>query len=636
MGIIEERIEMANRYKQGAWMLLALVFLIKIPSLVESPGTGIDPSWKIGLHLARERGLVVGRDLFFTYGPWGFLSVPLVLVRSLWLAALSYKLAVHLCLFLALGLWMHRRLTGWKAYLAPLSLLFFAHDPEYHPLLALGLGLHLTLGIRKESWLWGALLGMAGSPAGLIKFSMGLATLIMIGGGMLSALWLKRRHVMLALGLGFFIGTWGCGLMALGSLEAFRRFLSTSLEIALGYGAALQRKGPLWQVLLVLGAVVAFAGGVLLERRERLRDSLSLILPGAGLLLLTLKHAFVRQETHVLTGFSVGSLLLTWICLELADRGRWLSRGLRWAGALALGLGTLILAPPTQLLQLPQALSSPWREVLRAERETRDPEFRSRLRQSLRKALPLGDEVRNLVGGRSVDVLTLEVSLIEAWGLRWTPRKVLQSYAAYTSHLDALDAAFFSGPSAPERLLVDLQGLDTRHPLMDAPATWREILRHYRPLGQDSRWLVLGLREPPGSVLEIPLRRLRAPLNHPIPVPRLMAGHLEMQVILKPSLLGKLAALPWTLPEVRLGLISPTPQPLRRIIAATARRPFPVIDPWPELPEDLAALFEDRKLPAPSSLVFVTWDAWAWEEVEVAFFQVERRDPPKSPPLPEN
>ncbi|HEX9428021.1 MAG TPA: hypothetical protein VGA64_09555, partial [Candidatus Polarisedimenticolia bacterium] len=105
--------------RTGRLLFLVLVFFLTLPPLAETVGVGIDPSWKLGMHLVRDHGLVLGRDLFFTYGPWGFLSIPLTLAPSLWLQSVGYCLAVHLALFVALGVWIHRRLDGWGGTMAP-------------------------------------------------------------------------------------------------------------------------------------------------------------------------------------------------------------------------------------------------------------------------------------------------------------------------------------------------------------------------------------------------------------------------------------------------------------------------------------------------------------------------------------
>ncbi len=362
--------------------------------------------------------------------------------------------------------------------------------------------------------------------------------------------------------------------------------------------------------------------GLLRDRREQPAELPALVFPFVGLLLITFKHAFVRQETHAFLAFVVGSVVLAWIALASAGRGHRMARAARGCGALALTAGALWVVPPKHLPHLPAAVGEHVGQALRVAQEFRRPDHRLRLQEELRAKLPLPAAARKLLGGHTVDILTIEVGMAEAWDLNWRPRRVLLSYTVATGKLDAMDAAFFAGPTAPERLLVDLQGIDTRHPFMDAPRTWRQILSRYEPLGRDRRWLILGLRERPRTAVETQLHRIRVPLNHVAPVPNPTDGHLEMQVRLEPSLLGRLVSLPWKIPEVRLGLISSDARPPRRILAATSDRPFPLTGLWPESPEDLGRLFDERALPPPAGIAFFTRGSWAWREAEVDFVQV--------------
>jgi hypothetical protein len=622
--------------KRIGWIVIGASCLLTVPALVTVPSAGIDPSWELGLHLARDHGIVVGRDVFFNYGPWGFLNVPMTLARPLWLAAVAYRFVVQLALFLAVGLWMQRRLGGWGALLPAIPLVLFIPPPEYRLLLALLLWTRLALDTEQERPHWAASLGAAAAATVMIKFSVGLAALMIVAGGAAAAWWLHRWRSMLALVAGFATGVVAWGLVALGSLEAVGRFLEASAEIAIGYGTALARLGPLWQPVLVLAACLLLVLGLLRVRREQLRRHIALIVPAAGLLLLTFKHAFVRHETHAFLALGVGSVVLSWIALESAGYGGPVDRGLRAAGVLALVAGALIVSPPAHLLRLPSTLGRNVGQALQASRETRDAAHRARLSARLRRALPLHERARELIGDRTVDILTVEVSMAEAWGLNWRPRPVLQSYAVATSRLDDLDASFFAGPSAPERLLVNLQGLDTRHPFMDAPKTWRQILSRYRPLGRDARWLVLGLRERPRRWVETPLQRMSVPLNRLAPTPVPATGHLEMRVHLEPSLLGRLVALPWKRPEIRLGLIADDATPPRRILPATSRRPFPITRGWTDTPEDLWNLYADPDWSVPRGVAFVTRGAWAWKDPVIEFYQVEWLDPAckVAPPIP--
>jgi hypothetical protein len=616
----------ASVLQRVGWVLVAVVGLLTIPDLVVRPSVGIDPSWELGLHLARDHGFVVGRDIVFNYGPWGFLNQPLTLTPSLWMAAVGYRLLAQLALFSALGLWMQRRLDGWKALVALVPLVLFLPSPEYRWLLALGLWLALYLTTRRERAFPGTLLGLIAAAAVLVKFSMGLAALMMVGGGVVAAWCIGRRRSALSAAAGFAAGVVLWGVVALGSFGALIEFLSASLEISSGYNAALERRGPLWQPILVLASALLVAEGLLRDRKSQPIELLALVLPFLGLLVITFKHAFVRHETHAFLAFGVGSIVIAWIALASAGRGyRW-ARATRAAGALALATAALWVVPPTRLHRLPLAFGEHLGQAIRAVNEIRQPDYRLRLQQELRRKLPLARAAREMLGQHTVDILTIEVAMAEAWELNWRPRRVLQSYAVATGKLDRMDADFFAGPTAPERLLVDLQGLDTRHPFMDAPLTWRQILSRYRPLGRDARWLILGLREQPRTAVETRLHGVRVPLNQPAPVPQTTDGHLEMRVRLEPSWLGRLVSIPWKMPEVRLGLISSDATPPRRILAATSDRPFPLTRHWPDSPEQLGKLFDEQAPAAPPAIAFFTRGSWAWREAEVDFVQVVWED----------
>lgn len=608
------------------WVLLFVVALLTVPPLAEAPGTGLDPSWKLGLHLARDNGLTVGRDLFFTYGPWGFLVAPLTLSFSLWAAAAAFHIGAQIALFAALGAWI-RRLDGLgRRCLAVLPLLLMAPQIEYRVLLALLLGAGLVLTSRKERAVSAGALGMAAATVTLIKFSMGLSACTVVVGACIAALCARRPRTALGLGGGFVVGSLVWGSLALGSPAALGRFLSVSWEISTGYAVAQERGGPLWQPVLILAALLTVTLGLLRDRELRLGRHLHLVIPAGMLLLLVFKHAFVRQETHAFIAFSVGGLLLAWLAVETWGRGARWAGATRVAGAVLIGCGALALAPPSGLPRLPGQAGERFAVAVGAARETMAPAHRDRLRETLRGQLPLAAELRERIGGRSVDVLTVETALVEAWELSWRPRRVLQGYAVATERLDDLDAELFAGARAPERLLVDLQGLDTRHPLMDAPRTWRTIFERYEPLAHDARWMLLGLRPLPRIATESLVSRAEVPLNRAQEVPALDGGRLGVRIRLRPSAAGRLVSLLWKQPEVRLGLASGEVIPPRRIVAATAHRTFPLTFPWAETPADLGALFLQPELPTPRGLALFTGGSWAWKPAEVEFVRVEWSD----------
>ena len=97
------------------------------------------------------------------------------------------------------------------------------------------------------------------------------------------------------------------------------------------------------------------------------------------------------------------------------------------------------------------------------------------------------------LAGHTLAAETLEDGITFAYpGLRWDPEPVLQSYSAYTSYLDKLDARFLSSPRAPERILYQPVTINDRDPWWEPPATLEAMYCHYRQIGPVGHWLLLA------------------------------------------------------------------------------------------------------------------------------------------------
>ncbi|HEV7400581.1 MAG TPA: hypothetical protein VGN84_09975 [Solirubrobacterales bacterium] len=86
-----------------------VVALLTFPTFSLTPSPGLDPSWGAGLQMAAHDGLVFGREVVFTYGPLGFLSVPTLWYQDLGAAAVAYAALVHI-LACTLILWAALRI----------------------------------------------------------------------------------------------------------------------------------------------------------------------------------------------------------------------------------------------------------------------------------------------------------------------------------------------------------------------------------------------------------------------------------------------------------------------------------------------------------------------------------------------
>ncbi len=166
------------------------LWVVLFPGPRGSPGTGLDPSYTLGLSETTARGLVHGRDVVYTYGPLGSLVLPVPRTTA---STESLRLALHILFGLALvralrsvplrrgllfaGLLLVAYLAGLRAEYALLFTLALLVAPEVDrpsrvPITAIAAGALVVV-------------------FALIKVSLGIAAVALVGA------WLSRPLVSL-------------------------------------------------------------------------------------------------------------------------------------------------------------------------------------------------------------------------------------------------------------------------------------------------------------------------------------------------------------------------------------------------------------------------------------------------------
>ena len=79
----------------------------------------------------------------------------------------------------------------------------------------------------------------------------------------------------------------------------------------------------------------------------------------------------------------------------------------------------------------------------------------------------LPPEILDKIGSKTVDVVPGEHVLLYFNKLNYNPRPVVLSYAAYTPYLRSLNYEKYTGPTAPESLIVSNQSIDNRYAFSD-------------------------------------------------------------------------------------------------------------------------------------------------------------------------
>ena len=534
----------------GALVCLGSAFAF-IPLAPSFPDATLDSGWGYAINVAMAKGLVLGRDVVFTFGPYADLystqyspasDLRMLAGGSLLAAAFAaglLSLARGGAMLASLGFALYLPLAWHDAQLFALPfvmllLSFRISLPKRHPG-HIGRDAQVRLALA----LLTAALALLPLIKGTLVIASGLAMLLscltlVLGGAPMLAV---AGVVIYTAGLPLF---WVLSPQPLGALPGF--FIA-QLPIITGYTSAMILAGPRWQVPFYIACCLGI-GLVHWRYLTATGRAGGILLIGCALLLfLAFKEAFVRQDLHALTAAEM--LAITGWGGLLLGRNDFLP-GL----ALAIGLIGWVLiefpmaGAPSVIETYSDAASGLVTRLF--HRQDMQSDYNDSL-ASIRAVSLLPA----LAG--TTDIYSFGQSALLASGLDWDPRPVLQSYSAYTPALLRADAAHLSGPAAPENIIYAVQPLDAKLPALDDGASWPLLLASYQFAGYAGR--ATTLFDGDGGTVAI-LKRRTVP-NHfnlqpvmsgmiklgaavPLPVsPSLVWAELD----LKPSLAGKLLTL---------------------------------------------------------------------------------------------
>jgi hypothetical protein len=624
--------------------------------------TGLGGSWQAGLTEASMRGLVFGRDIIFTYGPLGYLGVGIGTEASyprIWVFA--FVLALVLAVLVAYCAGEKGALPQGVAFvlviliclvdilpidIVSIALIVAFTLPQFRaekaaPLSALILGLACGLALLMKFNMgvaacasgigllgWRASRGLHKQPQGDLKalfvFCVGAtaaasaffahldygyaAAAVLASGALLSAVVCSNPNVRNSL-LWASIAAAGLCTFILACSPTFRAFVGTSMQIAMGYSAAMSLHGADWEIGFALG-VFALVGLVLFANLRELSA------PVVAALLISLffgyKEGFVRQDLHVLYAFWT-ALLICGTVLRLAAGRRLLAINgvVTLIAIFALSVvGRADGAPESPL----NALSPAWfaRDLVRFMGSWRSGQQVAAIDSDGLRPDRLAPSVVKAIGKSSVDVEPWETSIVFANGLTWNPDPVLQAYSAYTPALDQVDAQHVR-MSGAARMLYLWDAIDGRHPLWDQPGATREILCNYAidpaipriVVTEENQDVLVVKRVPNRCGPATPLSSHLYSWNEPIPI--VSSDDLVfMSLDVRYSLLGQVLKLLFRAPAVRLRVVSPQGEFSDYRIVAENGRDGILIAPLPQSLDQLQRFLQRNVVRRPSSVELVT------------------------------
>jgi len=575
-------------------LLAGLITALAWPFLDVPAKTGLDPSWRIGLHMETWLDLRQGVDFVFTHGPLGFLSIPTPYLGGTSLLALVASFAVYVSLVAVLLVEARRVVPLWAAVLVVLAIArSFASLPPFEALQALVFVACLE-----------ALAGRIRLPAPSVAVAFGVVAAIALLGkanvgvfiasmGAVTSLAIERRWWRGFVPFAAAAAVTGLVLwVATGqALRDIPDFVSGAAQIISGYSEAMgtDRDDTLFWIYIafiaiaVLFAWTAFRMSEGWPRRRRVGLLCVCLILGFAMW----KTAFTRQ--YPTYAFATILVAMAVIGAPLGDRRLWL-RSLLAAG---IALVAIPGQTPGSYVDVLGSVRSLVTETATAVIPARAHRVEELNRATMRKRYGLDPATLAELAGTRVAVDPVEAGVAFAHPeVTWAPLPIMQSYSAFTPALDRLNADRLASAARPDRILrsvtfvaepSDWLTRQRGHPLrpgetipatvdgrfqwFEAPAAMLETFCRYREMRAIGMWQVLGASGGSCGPAE-PLKTVTAREGEAVAVPvETRPGRFVTVRIhgLEPSLLERLKTALWkadewyvTIADVRYRLVAAT------------------------------------------------------------------------------
>lgn len=528
--------------------LLAVCLLLNL-SGTALPGPGLDPSWQLAAEYAARHGLVFGRDFVFTYGPYHYLADHLFDPATYGLVLLYDVLAVLAVFWVPLANRSPPALFG-------LGVSFVLLQIAADAINALTLFAAFLFCLKRRDG-WSVAAAALCAPLALAKYSFGLVILPLLLLADLDRLAARRAPL---LTLAFLAAALLADAAAGQPLSALGDLVRNTLEIVLGYGRAMQLRGPLGELALALALAALAAGfvGCIAWTQWRTSDEagrgdpapLAAALGLAWTLFVLVKMGFVRQDMHpfIFHQAAAASFALAFAFLDRPGRIGPTARAAFLAIFVLMSCDALywcarekVFGPERNMARAAGAVLDQVPMRLKIGLEWASGRRYGEMTQARTAALAgLKREFGAQVRGR-VDAIPVDLAPLIASGLDYAPRPVIQSYSSYTPVLQSLDKAHFEGPGAPDTLLLNIDDIDGRLPTLALGPSLPVIGRRYDAVGVDPVGLVLRRRAEPRAVESRIGPALPLPLDRWTPAPGRPGVLLMAHIKVGRTLAGRLA-----------------------------------------------------------------------------------------------
>lgn len=604
---------------------LGLIAITLTPFISYPIQSGLDPSWIFFInkynYFAQNNPYKFGLDVFFTYGPLGFVFYPnngsLTYLAAMFIQLVFWILCI-LFLFVITTQTKFQR-GGWLIILFSFLLLF----PNNTNVFFLTFLLSVVLIIRDVQNNFYYLIAALLVTCIMIyaKFNIGILFSSILG-TLYVFLSIKRKWQIKSRYTAAYLFFYCIVLPAIylfytPSIKGLYQQFYYSFEIARGYSAAMSLENPpiLLAVAVAYILVYIVATVYLFINGEEGYEAGFVFIPG---LFFSFKSGFVRPDASHLPDFFNFYIISIAVLFLITHKVR--SRGI-------IG-GTLIL---TSLLMgilfyrwslYPMILDSISSSINRLQNIPHEVYKIVKNDVGVTQSIILDTRIKQIVRNKEVIVMPHNLLIAYLNNYQLSPMPVLQNYAAFTDKLDKLDANFIEKSRRNQFILFEFDLLDKRNPFTDTPMLWQSILRWYDVKYHTDKFLLLERRSVPKPNKLIKIQTVYASKNDEIHIP-----HKDNPVIAKIymnySLVGQINQFFYQVPPIYMKLSREKGEVFNvRVIASTLHNGV-FINYFPTNLEESFDLIESNEFDQTSYIQFTEESTWDINpELKIEFYEI--------------
>lgn len=610
-------------------VLLLITVSVFVPLSPKLPASGIDASWALALNQAVAQGLIFGKEIIFTLGPYSSIytkayhpATDFMMVAGSFYLAISYWIVLLLLI-------KNSRWYGYLIFCIPLFGMLYARDSLFfsYPLLV-GLMCFKTVyqenDIPKSNTLLMLLTAFLFAPFGLYALIKGSMLILCFAITFFSILFfLVHRKIKLALvGLGALMTSlilfW---LVAGQSLIYLPDYLINSFSIASGFSEAMSNAGDSNEVIFYLITVVLIFLFILYTKQAPKKAKIFLLCIYFIFLWVSFKTGFTRHVGHAFipgTSILLGGLFLLFIFNSYVTYILLFISLTSWY---------CLNSHYTKISIRDNFKSSYFTAWHGLKNRIKDPYWPEKNFTFIMNFLREQAAFPVLQG--TTDIYSYNQAYLISSLNNWLPRPIFQSYSVFTPKLAQINKKHLK-EKGPDNIIFKIEPIDERVPFLEDGASWSLLLTRYHPTRINNDFLFLHKRKRIRDKKEI----LSRSENHTLGKPVILSQQKKIvfaKIEIRATIWGKLATLFFKTSPLQMTLhLKNGVTKHYRLIASMAKSGF-LLSPLIENTAEFSLLYQKKEAlygkTVKSFIITSNQDkSWFWDNTYTLIFMGDSKE----------